>query len=68
MRLDELLILFSSYVIAFILIWFTNIAEDPRETKGKTEERVQAHEHVTTLPNEMVWNVGTFFGLRASNK
>ncbi len=61
---DELLVLFSSYVIAFVLVWFTNIAEAPGETKGKTEERVQAREH-PALPNELVWNVGMFFGLRS---
>jgi hypothetical protein len=60
----ELLVLFSSYVITALLVWFANVADRVRESKseaagGEHEQSVPAfHGGMTD------WNVAAFFGLR----
>ena len=63
----EMCVLFSSYVVAFLLVWLTDFAERPRfksqaaKTECQTYPAVQEklkeeHEHT-------IWDVRTFFGL-----
>jgi hypothetical protein len=66
---DEMCVLFSSYVAAFVLIWFSWFAErsttpaPPANTEcverfPATRDRLHSAEHD-------VWNVGGFLGLRS---
>jgi hypothetical protein len=70
----EMCVLFSGDVLAFILVWFTNIAEGEqggRRTK-KVPDVPQAKALNASIPatreklteEHFTWNVGTFFGMK----
>ena len=61
----ELLVLFSSYVIGTLLVWFANIADRVGETESEAAGKKEDH----SMPpvHGMEWNVATFFGLRRSH-
>ena len=58
----ELLVLFSSYVITSLLVWFANIADRVRESKS--EAAGGEHEQGVPAFHGEDWNVAAFFGLR----
>lgn len=75
MTTEELLVLFSSYVITFFLICLVQIADDVEDsiTKAAREDRAK-HEgedgenerqgRRMPMPDERTWNVTAFFGLK----
>jgi hypothetical protein len=66
---DEMCVLFSSYVAAFILVWFTGFAERSTAPAPCTEaehvERFSSHRDSGSSAEHDGWNVGSFFGLRS---
>lgn len=66
---DEMCVLFSSYVAAFVLIWFSWFAE--RSTPPAPPANVECVERFPATRDRLhsaehaVWNVGGFLGLRS---
>jgi hypothetical protein len=63
---DELAVLFSSHIIAFVLVWLTNVnslsIKKAFQAAGWEEpEHSKKNESVFSEPT---WNVATFFGLK----
>jgi hypothetical protein len=69
----EMCVLFCGDILAFLLIWFTNIAE--RESGGTAATpHAKTHHTLPQAPREkqgedhhhleVSWNVGAFFGLK----
>ena len=59
----ELLVLFSSYVITALLIWFANVSDRVGEMIPEAASR--KNEPGEPAVHGIDWNVATFFGLRS---
>jgi hypothetical protein len=63
---NELAVLFSSHVLAFAFVWFTNFLEN-NYTKNVQSEKwnsVPQSQKKATVFDEPSWDVATFFGLQ----
>jgi hypothetical protein len=63
---DELLILFSSYVIAFLLVRFANFADRVGHPEAEAAHGAEQEQSLPAVQHSRAldWNVATFFGLR----
>lgn len=66
----ELIILFNSYILVFILVWLTNSTEQVETCKGntagcKSSEHLVESKEIESPPS---WNVAAFFGFKDNLK
>ena len=67
----ETCVLFSAHVVAFLLIWFTGIAERIDATNERpckpaegTTEYPEIRDRLERSQHDMVWNVAAFWNLK----
>jgi cyanate permease len=58
----DLTILFSSYVLTFFIVWFTNFSERDHEPGSQAAERKKPGDHI--FQQQMEWNVAIFSGFK----
>ena len=62
---DEMLSLFSGFITASFLIWFTHVCTGEKYEKVHGEPKPPQNKHARTGHSETTpsWNVSAFFGL-----